>query len=272
MELAGHELRDLMSRAALRVFDWSDDFAAFDTDEPERLRTENRCEQVLRASDVVLAVNHELGRRARAYNANVHVVRNGTDPSIIGQALDDRYPRAKALVSAKPPVVGYVGYRVADRLDVELIEYLAANRPDWTFAFVGPRVGDEPLADVMRRHANVRVFDAVEYRGLPAYFAAFDACILPNRLNEHTRGNDPIKIYDYLASGRPVVTTRTAGSEQFAGAIETAASHPEFLAALDRVLAGDSPAARQRRLAVARENSWQARVDVVSKILRDAIG
>jgi glycosyltransferase involved in cell wall biosynthesis len=263
---------DLWRRAVLRVFDWSDDFESFSHDDAERAATRAVCEHYVRACDVTFAVNDRLGARARAAGSpSAHVITNGTDVRNFQRALPGGVEIARPLRGLRRPVVGYIGYRVRDRLDLDLIDFLARARPDWSFVFVGPAVGDEPLAEILAVRPNVRVIPAVDYFALPAYLAAFDACVLPNRVNIHTAGNDPIKIYDYLAAGKPIVSTAVSGADRFGELVQIAASGAPFLQALDRALATDSPELRERRHQAAQAHSWEARTRVAAGVIREAL-
>ena len=261
----------LMERAALRVFDWSDDFATFASTERDRSATRSACEHYMRSSDVVIAVNDRLGARARAFCDSVHVVRNGTDAASFARVITGEVKAASAMRSLPRPIIGYMGYRVADRLDLALIDFLASSRPDWSFVFVGPKVGEEPLKEILKTKPNVRVVGPVEYTKLPSYIGAFDVCILPNKVNTHTAGNDPIKLYDYLAAGKPVVSTGTAGVEIFDGLVSIADTAPQFLQAIERALSTNSPEEQTRRHRAAEVHSWQAKSRTVADIMLSAL-
>ena len=261
----------LMDRAQLRLFDWSDDFESFAATESDRASTRVACEHYLRSADMVFTVNDALGARARAYCESVHVLRNGTDAQSFGRAMTREVRPARALRRLAHPVIGYVGYRVRDRLDLELIDFLAQSRPLWSFVFVGPKVGPEPLQAILDRRPNVTVVGPVDYLKLPSFVTAFDVCILPNRVNTHTAGNDPIKLYDYLAAGRPVVSTATAGVELFDSLVTIAESAPLFLEGIERAIATDSPEQRTRRHQAAYAHSWQERTRTVAEIVSDAL-
>lgn len=262
---------ELSNRAVLRVFDWSDDFETFAESEDQRSAIRGVCEHHLRSSDVTLAVNDRLGERARAVSASAHVVRNGTDVRNFGRVLSGNVKLPRSLRGLPRPIIGYIGYRVRERLDLDLIDFLAKARPGWSFVFVGPKVGEEPLKAILRRRLNVRVVGPVDYFDLPSFVAAFDACVLPNRINAHTAGNDPIKVYDYLGAGKPVVSTAVAGVEPFGGLVEIAESGAPFLDSIERVIATDSPDGRGRRQRAARVHSWEQRTRAVANILCDAL-
>ncbi len=164
------------------------------------------------------------------------------------------------------PVIGYIGWLNSLRLDDDLICYIAKSKPSWNFVFVGPKSDRYPLGKAEGLD-NVIVLDPVEYRRLYGIYDVFDVCILPNRINEHTSGNDPIKIYDYLASGKPVVSTRTAGVERVEDSICIADDNDEFVCLLEKALNEKMQFCDARRT-VAYHNSWQKRADDLFLLLK----
>jgi glycosyltransferase involved in cell wall biosynthesis len=112
------------------------------------------------------------------------------------------------------------------------------------------------------------VFEPVPHHRLPGVLKGFDVGIIPNRINEHTAGNDPIKLFDYLATGRPVVATPTAGTEPFAHLIGLAEGAAAFVDAVVQALrdAGDTDAVL-RRIETARAHSWEARYALLQEYL-----
>jgi len=256
---------ELFEKAEYRIFDWSDDFATFATSEFERQRDHEIVDRFLLKSDLVLGVNEALTARALSLNPRSFCLRNGTDFDRMSLADAEGTVRHKACASLRGPLIGYMGYMNFTRIDTEMMCEVASDRPEWQFVFIGPQVGETPLGLELPRLPNVHVLPAVSYAELPGVLKCFDVCIIPNRVNEHTDGNDPIKLFDYLASGRPIVATPTAGIETFSEVVSVASGAQEFSRAIELALADPSPQpAKDRRLQLARENSWQARADQLS--------
>ncbi len=271
LDPADPDLRPLFEQAALRIFDWSDDFEEFAADAAERLAVRRACTYYLRHADLVFTVNERLRERARALNPAAYTVRNATSFSNFSRAATAALPVARPVRRLPRPVVGYMGWLNEQRLDQAIIEHLVASRPEWSFVFIGPRVSRTALARSITGRRNVHVLKPVAYDELPAYLKAFDVCIIPHKLNAYTAGNDPIKIYDYLAAGKPVVSTRIVGAETFGEVVRIADDGPAFLAGVEEALAADGEAIRARRLAVAREHSWEARMRLVSRLVLEHV-
>lgn len=265
-------LADLRAEAALVVFDLSDDFVAYDhADAAARAHTAERCEWLVRHADVVLAVNAMLTERYRPLNEHTYTIPNGCHYKLFAAAASPDFavaPEMKELKGKYRGLAGYFGWMVGHRIDVGLLDELAASLPDWGFVFVGPTTPD--VQDVLRRHRNVHFHDTVAHRDLPSMVAAWDVCLLPHRVNENTAGNDPLKLYEYLAAGKPVVATPVAGVERFAGLVATATTAAAFGRALADALRDRDPARQNARQAAAKAHSWTARGDAVERVLREA--
>ncbi len=154
------------------------------------------------------------------------------------------------------PIVGYVG-SIADWMDYDLVQAVAARYPGVSFVFVGP-VDHRRRVAQLERSPNVYWLGKKLYEEVPLYVAAFDVCWIPflgGRIVEHT---NPIKMYEYFALGKPVVTTPMSEAEQYSaeGLIHTGEGVPGLIAAVDGALRDGSDDRRFRRLAVAREHAW----------------
>ena len=170
------------------------------------------------------------------------------------------------------PVLGYTGTVHGDRVDVELVRAVAAAWPG-SVVLVGPDLLGP--ADAARLDGpNVHRVGSVPYTDVPGIMAGFDVCIVPHRMTAFTESLNPIKLWEYLAAGKPVVSTDVAGFRDFPDLVSLARTAAEFVAAAHAAVgevgtdAGHARAAARR--AVARENSWDRRVDEVERVVRDS--
>ena len=134
-------------------------------------------------------------------------------------------------------MVGYIG-SLHSWIDVELIEWLARQRPQWSFLLVGH--AHVPL-DALRALPNVHLAGAQPYPTLPGWARAFDAAIIPYRLNRQVANANPLKLREYLAAGLPVVSVRNPEIEKFADIVRIADSREDFLAGLDAAVTDHAP-------------------------------
>jgi len=254
-------------RRALACYDWTDDWAAFDVlpvEDPEEIVALN--DRILQEADLVFAVSAELERRAMAVNPCTHRAPNATDLAVMSQAGEGGTV-APELSDLPHPIIGYIG-QVADKMDYELIAYLARARPEWSLVFVGNVwINHQEQAAALAALPNVHFLGQRTYHELPAYLRGFDACVLPHVRNALTRSMDPIKLYDYLASGKPIVSTAVAGVDRFADVVYVGNAPREFLVALDQALV-ENGRLRGRRLAYARQNTWPQRAEEMWAVIQ----
>jgi glycosyltransferase involved in cell wall biosynthesis len=224
-------------------------------------------ERFVAAADVVLASAPELVERMRALHADVHYAPNVADTELFARALQPG--RVDAAIDALPrPRVVFVGAIVASKLDLELIAQLTRLRPDWSFAFVGPVGPGDPgtNVDLLRHLPNVRMLGHRPYEALPDVLRGADVAIMPYRTNGEMRSVFPMKTYEYLAAGVPVVTTPLPALASVEEVVK-AADAAEMAARIDDALAADTPQARAARSAAAQSHSWEARLEQLAEVL-----
>jgi len=174
------------------------------------------------------------------------------------------------------PVFGYTGTLHPDRVDVELVLALAKAYPKGTVALVGPDFLPPQTKDRLREAGNVTLAGPVPYARIPDVMSAFDVCIVPHCESPFTESLNPIKLWEYLAAGKPMVATNLAGFRDYSKLCRIASGPQAFVAACRDALAeaqalslGDSTAieaAKARRLEAA-GHSWASRVDVLLREL-----
>jgi len=156
-------------------------------------------------------------------------------------------------------------------MDYELIGQVARARPDWNLVFVGPVWSSKrEWTAALEALGNVHFLGARPFDQLVPYLRGFDVCILPHLCNALTRSMDPIKLYDYLASGKPIVTTPVAGVERFADVVYVGRTLERFLAGVEAALRED-PNVQEQRLRYAQENTWPQRRTEVWSIIRERL-
>ena len=218
-------------------------------------------------ADLVLASAPALAERMRTLNDRVFYAPNVADTDRFATALEVG-PTDPAMAALPGPRIVFTGAVVATKLDLELLEGVARARPNWSIALVGPVGAGDPRTDIsaLERLSNVHLLGSRPYAELPAVLRAADAALVPYAINDLTRSVFPMKVYEYLAAGLPVVTTPLPALAETTGVV-VAADAPATVAAVERALAEDGPAARRARSAAVRENSWEARLEEIDSYL-----
>ena len=186
--------------AQLIVFDCMDELSAFAAAPPE-LRSFER--ELLQRAHVVFTGGQSLYEAKRSAHPNVHAVPSSVDVSHFAQARtvtsepEDQAPLGR-------PRLGYFGV-IDERMDLELLASVADARPDWQIVMIGPVVKIDPAA--LPQRLNIHYLGSKPYNELPRYIAFWNVALMPFARNEATRFISPTKTPEYLAAGKPVVST-----------------------------------------------------------------
>lgn len=218
-------------------------------------------------ADLVLASAPRLAERMRTLSDNVLYAPNVADTAAFAAALDEG--RIDEPLGALPhPRLVFTGAIAEKKLDLPLLAQIARARRDWTIALVGPVGLGDPHTDVAALEAepNVHLLGARRYEELPAVLRGADITLIPYRASELTASIFPMKVYEYLAAGRPVVSTPLPALEGVAE-ITVADGAAAFISAIERELAEDTPERRTARSAAAARNSWDARLEEIGTAL-----
>ena len=232
---------------SLVVYDCMDELSAFRGAPPTLVDEEER---LLQRTDVVFTGGWTLFEAKRSRHPNVHGMPSSVDVAHFSRARHGAIePADQATISH--PRLGFFGV-VDERMDLQLLRDVAASRPDWHLIMIGPVVKIDP-ADLPRR-PNIHWLGARTYEQLPDYVGGWDVALLPFARNESTRFISPTKTPEYLAAGRPVVSTSISDvvrpyGEQ--GLVRIADSAPGFVSAVKALLTqGDGE-----------RSAWLTRVD-----------
>jgi glycosyltransferase involved in cell wall biosynthesis len=239
---------------SLCVYYCIDDYAAHPGVDPQLIG--QRDEALSRAADLMFVAPPALLEPKRALNPNTVFSPHGVDAELFGRAADPATPIAVGAQHLAHPVIGYFG-SLHEWIDIELIAWLAAQRPQWSFLLVGHAAAD---VSALRALRNVYLVGPQPYASLPNWARAFDAAIIPYRLNRQVANANPLKLREYLATGKPVVSVRNPEIEKFARWVELVDDRDAFLAGLERALRDDTPAAAAQRIAAVADQTWDARV------------
>lgn len=225
------------------------------TSQPYFKRHGRRLEPLLMAKSTMVVANSAwLAQYASLHNEASFDIGQGCDFDWLQKPMP---PMPEELATIKRPVIGYVGALLTSRLNLALLEQLAAAQTEWSFVLVGPE--DEAF-----KNSSLHALPNVYFTGnrppeqLPAYINSFDVCINPQQINEMTIGNYPRKIDEYLSLGKPVVATDTAAMQMFSPYVWLCKTPDEYAAQISKALAepADDPI-RLLRVAFALSHTWE---------------
>lgn len=157
------------------------------------------------------------------------------------------------------------------RLDVEALEALADADPSWHVVLIGPLKPGQVDEARLRRRPNIHLLGEKPRNELPGYLKGMAVALVPYRANELTRNIFPLKLFEYLAAGLPVVAGGLPELQRFAGTIGVAGGPSDYPELVRRALAEDGPEKRAARVALAAQNTWDHRVEDVSRLVDEAL-
>jgi glycosyltransferase involved in cell wall biosynthesis len=249
------------------VYDCMDELSQFRGAPPELILRER---ELLTCADVVFCGGQKMRKKRLPLNPNTHFYGTGVDIAHFGAALSPDLPIAAEIAALNgAPVLGYFGV-VDERMDYELLAKLADARRDWHVVMVGPTAKVNP-ADFPQR-PNLHWIGGRSYAQLPALTKGFSVAMMPFALNAATEYINPTKALEYMASGRPVVSTALDEVKMNFGRVaRVARSHAEFIELCAAEVARPSRHRIKQGLQLAAENTWEAIVAKMEKHIADAL-
>lgn len=220
-------------------------------------------------ADAVCANSLYLKNYASKYNVQSYYVGQGCE---VQEFVKEGQPLPLDMSTISGPVIGYCGMLTAKRLDIDLIAFIANQRPEWNVVLVGP-LDKEFSESVLPSLKNVFLLGGKQPHELPAYVRHFDICINPQLLNQMTIGNYPRKIDEYLAAGKPVVATHTETMKYFEDVVYLCDGKEQYISTIEKALKEkDNNTMKQQRIAFAQSHTWEASVEEIYKVINKIIG
>jgi GT2 family glycosyltransferase/glycosyltransferase involved in cell wall biosynthesis len=250
-----------LAEAARRNFAWPmtydcmDYHGGFSTNRPAMLEEERH---LVESADCVVVSSSFLEREVGARARKKAVIRNGCD--------FDHFAGVSERASGGGPTVGYYG-AIADWFDSDLVLDLAIRRPDWKFLLVGSTFSAN--LGKLRKQPNIAIVGEQPYSELPRWLEEMDVLILPFKRTVLTEATNPVKAYEILAAGKPLVSVPIEEMLALGDVVELASTASEFETAIERVLTAKGADAIQRRREFAREHTWEKRFEVLDDTLRE---
>ncbi len=217
---------------------------------------------LLSEADLVFASGQNLYDMAsERREKDLYLIGNGVDVEHFKRAMGD-IAIPEDLRAVKKPVLGFVG-AVSDWIDFQLIEEILKSGV--SVVLIGPVMGKIEELEGLESYPNFHLLGKRPYSSLPGYIKGFDACIIPFKLNELTRCFNPVKVHEYLAAGKPVISTALPEIEMYKDVVYIAKDSRAFMDCIDEALGTDYDRAKALRMAA--ENDWGKKVEEMVELI-----
>ncbi|HZX81602.1 MAG TPA: glycosyltransferase [Lysobacter sp.] len=248
------------------VYDCMDELANFRFAPPD---IADRERFVMSKAEVVFTGGYQLFESKSKFHDNVHFYGCGVDVEHYGQARAEATEVPAPVLAAPGPRFGYFGV-IDERLDYELIAALAERFPEASVVMAGPVVKVDP--NELPKHPNIHWLGQQRYEDLPAIVKGFDVCLMPFALNEATKYINPTKTLEYMAAGKPIVSTAVADVvRNFTPIVDVARSPSEFVDAVERAWHAPDADLIAQGIERAQGASWDATVESMRNDVQRAV-
>ncbi|MEO8377199.1 MAG: glycosyltransferase [Candidatus Sumerlaeota bacterium] len=227
--------------------------------------------RLLARADLVICSERSLYERMKRVNANTHFLPNVADYEHFSKPGAIEAEKLTLLRAIDSPRIVFSGNLTPHKVDFVLLHKLAQKHPTWNFVLLGPvweAAKNDSALGRLEKNRNVTLLGHVPYGELPAYLHSADALVIPYVENDATRAVFPLKLFEYLSTGKPVIASALPSLLPYANAIRIANSPAEWSAALADALA-DSDLMSEQRIALARRHTWAKRVKEIETLLAE---
>ncbi|MCA9388079.1 MAG: glycosyltransferase, partial [Candidatus Andersenbacteria bacterium] len=257
---------------ATSVFDAVDEWREHQAYQDRREELSEHYERIAQTYDTVFTVSQSVHQDLFANHTNATWISNGIDADHFApfditrwdQEDKEGFMRAKRAQELPQPVLGYVGV-IENRVDAELLTTVSEAFPGGSLVLVGPSWRKDTAWNELIAKPNVHVFGEVPYSSAPWVSSQFDVALIPHKVNKFTQSMNPMKLYEYLSMGLPVVSTPVAGLDGFDDGVRIATTPAEFVQAVQEAIQDVTPKAERRRLV--QGHAWSDRVDRMFELI-----
>ncbi len=257
-------------RHAFVLYDCVDDHAAQAGVNRNPRRVEREEQAILARANLVTVTSQRLFEIKRAHNPQTHLVLNAGNVLLYTQPPSTREIAAadSTMQGVSRPIFGSVGALDSYKMDFDLLSSVALSHPDWHFVFIGEPIVDRSSNALakLRHLPNVHVLGAIEHTKVPAYVQHFDICLIPYRASRYNEASFPLKFWEFMATGKPIIVTGVPELRQYQPLIGFAKNVAEFTQVAEWWLRHPAQDGGGRR-AQAMEHSWEKRVEHILRLL-----
>jgi glycosyltransferase involved in cell wall biosynthesis len=265
-----HESAHLLGEgiAVNTIYDITDDWTKFSGNQAQLEVITNQDATLCKSCDHVIVCSQQLfdDKAHLVDSERLHLIPNGVHVDHYEAVADTSLPVHALAQNWDKPVFGYTGTIHGDRVNIQLIASVAKAYPSATISMVGPNLLEQSDQQKLNQFSNIVFTGPQPYTELPDIMRVFDVCMVPHLVTPFTESLNPIKLWEYLAAGKPIVSTNVAGFRDYPDLVSVADTSDDFVSLLALVPSEspDLPALRQQAV---RQHTWGQRVAAVEALL-----
>lgn len=222
---------------------------------------------VLQQAMVVFANSILTYENKRRFNSHTYRIPSGADVAHFNKANQHETAVSPHVAHLPHPILMFAG-NINEKIDIALLAHVATEQSHWSIVLIGQAYGNAKKR--LSGFENIHFLGKRPFADLPTFFRAADICLLPYVNNESTRYRSPLKLYEYLATGKPIISTPHPEVAEFADIISITPP-ANFIAATESALKNDTEYTRKQRLQIANQHSWDGRVAEMDTILQEQL-
>lgn len=230
--------------------------------------------ELLQKSDLVFCLTEGFATTRRPFNENMHIVPNAVDEKFIETCLAPAQSCPSDIARIKRPVIGFFGC-IDSRLDVSLLRQIAGRRKDWSFVLIGLKWSSAGKLngsfDDLCSMPNVHYLGGKPQAEVPSYIRAMDVCLIPSIVSDRTRNVLSIKLFEYTALGKAIVSTDLPELKRYDKYVKISHSIDEFHNNIDCCLKSWNDELGRSAVAFASQNTWRHRAEQMSRIIQSYV-
>jgi len=223
--------------------------------------------KIIEKSDIVFIHSKTLLEKKGHINKNTVYMPNGVDFEMYRRIIKNTSHLPEDIARIPKPVIGYAGW-IKRHLDLKLLLNIARLRGDWSFVLVGPirweHTDIHQDIELLKKEKNVFFLGCKAVEELPVYINAMDVCLMPYRITSYTKYIYPLKLHEYLACGKPVVSTKLEQINEYEKALYFTDTTQNWIEQINRSLHESNELLKMKRMKIAQKNSWEKRVKIIS--------
>lgn len=224
--------------------------------------------RLLKRANFVFVTSKKLYETRKALSENIYMFSNVADYAHFNKVAHHDIEAPDDISIFNKPVIGFVGAISGYKQDFKLLEYIAKKRPDWQVVLIG-KVGEgDPGTDIsaLEKYENIAMLGSRSYSSLPVYINSFNVAIIPAALNEYTHSMFPMKFFEYLSTGKRIVSTKIDSLLEYSNYLYLADDYDDFIAGIEDALF-DEVGNLEERLQLASVRTYESRTADMLKII-----